>query len=208
MTLPTTAQLSIASPLPTRSSGSSVQAVRQSVGIAEISQWHIFHMRGLEAETILASAYAITAPKIGGMADTADGMLVRLRRDEFVLLTSNIAQVEQRLSSVSSASLLTLTDITHGRGIMALIGVKAHEVLPKVCGLDFADAKFPNCFAAQTSLAKVRTLIVRLDSADLPVYYLMVDRSLAAYVWDVVFDATQEFGGVALNKDSLKTLKE
>ena len=42
---------------------------------------------------------------------------------------------------------------------------------------------------AQNSLAKVRTLIIRADVDETPAYGLFVDRSLAQYVWGVVYDA-------------------
>lgn len=208
MILSTAAQLLIASPYTVLSTVQPLEAVRQKAGLGEMTSWHIFHVRGLTAETLLSNAYGLTLQGVGSIVETQDGTLVRLRCDEFLLLTGNPSQAESRLSAMPSTGLITLTDITHGRAVMTLAGLRARDVLPKVCGLDFADAKFANHFAAQTSLAKVRTLIIRLDSADMPVFYLIVDRSLAAYVWDVVFDATQEFGGIVLNKDSLKSFKE
>jgi sarcosine oxidase, subunit gamma len=99
---------------------------------------------------------------------------------------------------------VTLTDITHGRAGIALVGTQARDVLAKVCGLDFSDRTFLDKHAAQTSLAKVRALIIRDDEDSLPIYKLFVDRSLASYVWDVVYDAAQEFGGVVFNYDMLR----
>lgn len=91
----------------------------------------------------------------------------------------------ERLREASGSAHVTITDLTHGRGQFRLSGPRAVEVLHKSCALDFSDSAFPNLHAAQTGLAKVHALIVRLDEST-PAYYLAVDRSLAAYVWEAV----------------------
>jgi len=85
-------------------------------------------------------------------------------------------------------------DMTHGLAILRLQGAPAAALLPKICGLDFSDRAFPHQWAAQTSAAKIKTLIIRLDESQIPTYYLAVDRSLGQYFWDVVLDTGQEFG--------------
>jgi len=85
-------------------------------------------------------------------------------------------------------------DMTHGLAALRLQGPAAAELLPKICGLDFSERAFPNQWAAQTSAAKIKTLIIRLDEKTIPTYYLAVDRSLGQYFWDVLVDAGQEFG--------------
>ena len=47
---------------------------------------------------------------------------------------------------------------------------------------------------AQTSAAKIKTLIARYDEGGTPTYYLHVDRALGQYFWEVVWDAGEEFG--------------
>jgi sarcosine oxidase gamma subunit len=67
-------------------------------------------------------------------------------------------------------------------------------VLGKICGLDFHDTIFPNLRVAQTSAAKIKTLIARYDTAERPTYFLHVNRPLGQYFWETVWDAGQEFG--------------
>jgi sarcosine oxidase subunit gamma len=205
MMLPTTSQLPIASPLAnTLPHYKDMQEQPQTVGMAESTNWHHLHIRGMGAEAVLSDSYSMSQIAIGAVATVSDGILVRLRRDEFLLLTSDLNPAMKQLASKPGEALFTLTDITHGRAVICVGGVCAPEVLPKVCGLDFTDSEFPNRYAAQTSLAKVRALIVRLDTAQAPAYYLIVDRSLAAYVWEVVYDATQEFSGVVMSQELLR----
>lgn len=132
--------------------------------------------------------------KIGDVVGLpGEGMLVRLRRDEFLLLAADGLTSLERLDGLIEDCHVTVTDITHGRCALHLVGIGAVRVLRKLCGLDFSDKAFPVNHAAQTSLAKVRTLIIRADFRVRQFYLLIVDRSLGQYVWDVVADAMQEF---------------
>lgn len=216
MSLPTMSNLPIAPPLANSLSrqtdaqllAAQAQVAREKVGMTVITSWYQLHMRGIGTETILAEAFQTPQMAIGAVQKVSDGILVRLRRDEFVLLTTDLKPALERLKSKPAESLLTLSDITHGRAAICLCGAHAADALPKLCALNFANVKFPDCYAAQTSLAKVRTLIMRIDAGQVPAYYLVVDRSLADYVWKVVYDATQEWGGVILSQDSLEQLRK
>ena len=106
-------------------------------------------------------------------------MLIRTRTDEFVLLTGG---------SIPEDIGLTVTDITHGRGVLRAQGPDTARMLSKVCGLDFSEGAFPDYHAAQSSLAKVKALIIRRDEDNLPTFLIVSDRSLTAYVSDVVSD--------------------
>jgi heterotetrameric sarcosine oxidase gamma subunit len=164
----------------------------------------VLHLRGDDVERPLQAGEM----RIGAVRTTEDGLLVRLRRDEFVLLTNEGEAVLNRFTALIAGQPITLTDITHGRCGMLLVGAHAADVLPKVCGLNFSERQFSNWHAAQTSLAKVRTLIVRVDLDGTPAYGLFVDRSLGAYVWEIVSDAAQEFGGVVCNKEGFDFLRK
>ncbi len=182
--LPTFSDLPIASPLKKTSIG--VGALR----LEEDTIYTLLHIRGSEAETVLQQA----TMKIGDVIGlSGEGMLARLRRDEFLMLARDGRSSQECLERLIGDQHVTVTDITHGRCALNLIGVDVVRVLRKVCGLDFSDAAFPVEHAAQTSLAKVRTLIIRWNNEPRQAYTLIVDRSLAQYVWDVVYDAMQEF---------------
>jgi heterotetrameric sarcosine oxidase gamma subunit len=181
---------------------------RNRVSLASISDQGILNIRGREARRVLAQAYDTEEMDVGQVRLVAEGTLACLRPDECVLLISDVQAALNRLKGVSSSRLLTLTDVTHGRAMLLLMGLRAADVLSKVCGLDFSVRRFPDHSAAQTMLAKVRALVIRADMGELPVYTVVVDRSLAAYVWEVVYDAAREFSGLVLSKDALRKLRE
>ncbi len=173
-----------------------------SVGLSEITNRGLLHIRGNEAEGVLRAS----SMKIGDAlpAESEEGLLARTRRDEFVLLTRDPGGATTRLTDMIGERRVTVTEITHGRCGILLVGRDATRVLAKVCGLDFSDKQFPTLHAAQTSLAKVRTLIVRADIDETPAYGLIVDRSLAQYVWGMVYDAGQEFAIRLIDLDNTR----
>jgi heterotetrameric sarcosine oxidase gamma subunit len=200
----TFSDLPVASPLAGILPDQSADFTDSALGLADITGRALLHVRGDAASAALQWADM----KIGEVAARQDGLLARLRRDEFTLLTRTPRESFAHIESAIGEQRVTLTDITHGRCGLLLVGKDAPNVLPKVCGLNFADGQFPNLHAASSSLAKVRALIIRADISHTPTYGLIVDRSLARYVWSVVFDAAREFGALALSQNSLNKLRE
>lgn len=135
----------------------------------------------------------------GDVVDADEGLLARLTPAEFYLFgklsDANLPGISELEASFEEANCFAYaTDLTHGRAVLKLIGPAAAEALSKICGLDFHDSAFASGQVKQTSAAKIKTLIVRYDEHDTPVYHLHVNRPYGQYFWDIVWDAGQEFG--------------
>lgn len=203
VTLPTYSHLNIAPPLTVTVPDVPLERLRAGVGVGYAAHLGLLNLRGQSAGALAQQVYGAAIDAVGAVVPVSDGLLARLRRDEIALLSPCLPDALERLQSADSA--LTITDVTHGRGFLVLVGARALNVLPKVCGLNLSDTAFPDHHAAQTMLAKVRALLIRADAVQLPAYHIIVDRSLAAYVWDVLLEAAQEFDGVTISADQLKT---
>jgi heterotetrameric sarcosine oxidase gamma subunit len=191
MTLPTTSDLPFESPI----EGSGQHGLSGRLLLDDLSGSRaLFHLQGRAGDALRRALGDVpTAP--GEVRVAGDTIVACLRPDWFLLLVqpADAAHLARSLQADSNTR-LTLTDITHGRGLLRLSGDRSGTMLPKLCGLDFHPDAFPNSHAAPTSLAKVRALIVRHDlGGNTPAYYLVVDRSHAAYVWEAVVDAMGEF---------------
>ena len=77
----------------------------------------------------------------------------------------------------------------------ALTGASAAECLAKVCGVDMREPAFPVGSVAQTSVARLSAVIVRVDVGETPVFHLLGDSASAEYAWTSLLDAMREFGG-------------
>jgi heterotetrameric sarcosine oxidase gamma subunit len=181
--------------------GSAEQA-RNRVGLADATGRGLLRIRGRSAESALSNIWSAAPGAIGEVVSVPDGALARLRADECLLValtpSTEIGALEARIRASPHTGLLTVTDVTHGHGLFQLVGQRAPDVLAKLCGLDFDDAAFPDRRAAQTSLAKIAALILRRDVSGSRAYWVMVERSLAAYVWETMWAAMREFEGVRL----------
>ena len=152
-----------------------------------------------EAGEYLKQRFANIPAQPGDLINVGDGLLARLTLIEFYLFgrspAANLpsaAELDHHLSQAQTFA--HATDLTHGQAVLKLSGLQAAELLSKICGLDFYGTVFPNRRVAQTSAAKIKTLIARDDEGDTPTYFLHVDRPSGQYFWEMVWDAGQEFG--------------
>lgn len=88
----------------------------------------------------------------------------------------------------------------------ALTGASAAECLAKVCGVDMRETAFAVGSVAQTSLARLTAVIVRLDAGSTPLFHLLGDSASAEYAWTSLLDAMQEFDGGPVGLRALHAL--
>ena len=84
-------------------------------------------------------------------------------------------------------------DVSDLRAEFELAGPLAADVLRKGCGIDLHPRVFGPGSCALTSLARVRVAMRQTDER--PGYRLLVERSVALYLWDWLIDAMTEFTG-------------
>lgn len=151
-------------------------------------------VEGRQADTLLA----VEGLPTGAGQITALGRIYCLRPDLFFLTTTAggeaaaIAGLEKARDGRDD--LLTITDVTHGRAELWVVGAQSSTLLSRLCGLDFHDSQFPSGTAKQSSVAKTDQLIIRHDVADLPAYALIGPRSLGAYLWQTLMETGDDLG--------------
>ena len=166
--------------------------------LSDLTGVEITLIQGAGVDTLDQVASRLPAQP-GEVIDTGEGLLARLTPAELYLFGKLPAAklpsaVDLSDSLLQTTGLAHATDLTHGTAALRLSGSAAAEALSKVCGLDFQDRSFPNMQVKQTSTAKIKTLIVRCDDNQGPVYHLHVNRPFGQYFWDTLWDAGQEFG--------------
>ena len=76
-----------------------------------------------------------------------------------------------------------------------ICGENAPEMFSTLCAIDLRTNKFDNLMIAQTSLARISTIIIRSDIGNTPAYFVLVENVSAEYCWDCIQDAIQELSG-------------
>lgn len=185
-------------------------AGREAVALADASANGKIRVEGETAESVSQRVWNVSKLDIGVGAEVGSTQVFRLRDDLFFVRTSPDGEGEALKSLTQSDhsfdELVTVTDITHGRSELLLIGPDSAELLSRLCGLDFHPSKFPNLTAKQSSVAKIRQLILRRDLAELPAYALVGDRSLAAYLWDTIMEAGRDLNLRPMGQGALDSL--
>jgi sarcosine oxidase subunit gamma len=73
----------------------------------------------------------------------------------------------------------------------------------KLCAVNLAPDRFPPGQIAQTSMARLPSIIIRNDIAGALSFFLLADSASAEYLWDCLHDAMAEFGGSVCGAESL-----
>jgi sarcosine oxidase subunit gamma len=83
----------------------------------------------------------------------------------------------------------------HSHGWFALAGDHVPEMLAKLCAVDFRPKVFGDLSIAQTSVARLNSIVLRADRAERHIYHLLADSTCSAYLLACLKDAAGEFGG-------------
>ena len=185
-----------------------IAAAQESLVLADETPNGKLLLEGDEAESVLMEVFDIDSLKVN---EGRTG-IYRLRNDLFFISTPPSreisAQKKLRNASTASEQFVTVTDITHGRVEIRVIGPDSQALLSKVCGLDFHPSAFPNETAKQSSLAKTTQLIIRRDIGELSAFSIIGSQSLGSYVWDTMMEAGREFGAVPIGRAALAALAD
>ena len=185
-----------------------IAAARERLVLADETLNGKLLLEGDQAESVLMDTFDLGSLKIN---EGRDG-IYRLRNDLFFISTPPGREVrtQRKLTTTlkTSEQFVTVTDITHGRAEIRVIGPDSQELLSKVCGLDFQPSAFPNETAKQSSLAKTTQLIIRRDIGELSAFSIIGAQSLGPYVWDTLMEAGKEFGVVPIGRTALAALED
>lgn len=125
-----------------------------------------------------------------------DRFVYRLRQDQLFLDgpvdDDDLIAAELRALAAGAAGLVTVTNVTDGRAMIALFGEQSRTCLSRLCSLDLSDQAFPNHGARQSSVAKTRQLILRRDAGGERKYFLCGGRSLSRYLWETIETAGRD----------------
>ena len=184
---------------------------RQGVGLADRSTRTKIRLQGDGAAALLLRWHNLPSLAINEGASFAAGHYYRLRHDLYFLslppgaAAETVGAAEGQVETEDG--LITVTDITHGRAELWLVGPAAARILSRLCGLDFHPVSFPNLTAKESSVAKTQQLIIRCDLGSYPAYALIGARSLGAYLWRTIEEAGHDLPFTLLDEIAINELK-
>ncbi len=163
--------------------------------------------KGREAMHWLATR-GLRAPDTNNRARIVDGgtLIARLADTEALLLCDPLAPQMLAFPDPEPGTRCYPVPRRDSHCWFMLTGRLAEKCLRKLCGVDLRPERFSDLAIAQTSVARLSTILIRQDRGDTPAYHLLADSASALYFWDALIDAMRELHGAPAGLRALRTL--
>ncbi len=202
-----------------------VRAVRERVGLIDVTPLGKFHLRGPGVPGLLERVYTNRWQKLDvgrvryGLMVTEegvvldDGVTARLD-DDFYYMTATSSgasgifeNMEWNLQSGWSydVHLLNVTDL---RAAMNLAGPRSRDVLAKIIqGVDLSNAAFPYMSVRQATIAGIPVLLLRIGFTGELSYEIHTPSGYGLHIWEALLKAGEEFGITPFGVEAQRILR-
>ena len=147
----------------------------------------------LAATQLSASGYPLPSQINQSVCGTEGELILQLGPSEFWILNSSTCSQTAFNITQSTGCYLQPSQASHAW--FSLRGEQAAECMAKLCGVDLRSSSHPQGTIAQTSVARITTVVIR-HPEEAEVFFLLCGQSSAEYLWRVLNDAMTEFGGI------------
>jgi dimethylglycine dehydrogenase len=194
------------------------EAVRERVGLLDLSSFAKYEVSGPDAEALLNRLFANRMPRrVGGIALahmlTEDGMIesectvTRLGEDRYYLLSAAVAELhdlDMLEQGRAEGEQVEIKNVTDDFGVLVLTGPRARDVLGQVADADLGNNAFPWLTAQEIEVAGVPLRALRVSYAGELGWELHTPMAEMARVYDALMAAGEahgiaNFGAYALN---------
>jgi 4-methylaminobutanoate oxidase (formaldehyde-forming) len=183
-------------------------AVREGVGVYDLTSMHKYLFQGRDAEAVLqyicANDMGTPIGKIvytqllnerGGIE--ADLTVTRLAEDSYFIVTSvatGVRDFDWINRHTSDGAHAILTDVTHGYAMLAVMGPKSRELLQMLTDADLSNGGFPFGMAQQIDMAYTRPWALRISYVGEMGWELYIPTAFATGVFDTLMAEGTKFG--------------
>lgn len=172
----------------------------QHCALIDLSNLPRLGFRGADSADYLRSkAYQLPQRPNQASLQASGESVLRLSHTEYLLLGSlddggaRIAAEESAWQASTQACYLLPRQDSHAW--LALTGQHLPALMAKLCAVDLSPGSFPVGALAQTSVARLSSIVVNASRPELPLLHLLCDRASAHYLWGALLDAMDEFEG-------------
>jgi 4-methylaminobutanoate oxidase (formaldehyde-forming) len=183
-------------------------AVRENVGLFDMSSFSKFLVQGRDAEAVLqricANNVAVRPGRViytqwlnerGGIE--ADLTVTRLAGDRYQIVTAGASAVRDKdwlKRHTPDDAHAFVTDITSGLAVLPVMGPNARALLEKVTDADLSNGGFPFATAREIEIGYARLLAQRITYVGELGWELYIPTEFAPDVFDRIMAAGEEFG--------------
>ncbi|MCH7735477.1 MAG: FAD-dependent oxidoreductase [Chloroflexi bacterium] len=184
------------------------RAVRERVGVLDLSSFSKYDVTGAGAESFLNRLFANRMPRrVGGITLahmlTEDGMIeseatiTRLAEDRFYLLSGAVAELhdlDMLVHGKRDDEDVAIANVTGDYGVLVLSGPRARDVMRKLTDADLGNNAFPWLTGQEIEVAGVPTRALRISYVGELGWELHHPMAEMAGLYDAIMAAGEGFG--------------
>ena len=197
------------------------RAVREAVGMLDMSIMAKLLVQGRDAETVLnrvcANDVAVPVGRIvytqwlneaGGII--ADLTVTRLAESRFLVVVTDM--IHRRMAPwierhIAEGEFATVTDVTAGTTLLTVQGPRSRELIGSLTGADLSNDAFPYMTAQEIDLDYARVLAMRVTYVGELGWELHVPSDLALTVYDALLEVGPAFGFANVGLGAMGSLR-
>lgn len=202
--------------------GNECRHVSEAAGIADMSVFSKFEIKGPDADNFLQTLGSNAPPsrdgrvglthvltEAGGVA--SEFSVLRIAQNHYYLNSAAAAQRHDHdlLRCRSAAFDIQLTDVTVKQGVLALMGPEAEKLLQQVCEISLSHQDFPWLSSQNISVGGITLLALRVSYIGESGFELHMPLNKLKQVYDVIHSVANSFdlrpyGAYAMNSMRLE----
>ncbi len=184
------------------------KAVRERVGLLDLTSFAKFDVTGRDAMTFLDRLCANRMPskdggivlahmltELGGIE--CEATVTRLAEDRFYVLSAIVAELHDLdwlVQHVDVGEEVTITDVTDDYGVLVLAGPRSRDVLGKLTDADLGNSSFAWLRAREMEVAGIPTRALRVSYVGELGWELHHPIREMEKLYDALMEAGEEFG--------------
>ena len=197
------------------------KAVRERVGVLELSSFSKYEVRGADAETFLNRVCANKVPLRDGRIILAhlltergriesEFTITRLAHDHFYLLSAAVSELRDfdlLTHGVLETENVTVTNITDDWCVLVLAGPRSRDLLTKVTHADLGNEHFRWLAAQAIEVAGIELRALRVNYVGELGWELHVPMNQLATLYDAIWAAGESLGIADFGVDAVNSLR-
>ena len=198
-------------------------AVRQRVGIIDVSTLGKLDIRGKDAGALLDRVYThhfsnlrvgrvrygLLCSDNGSILD--DGTVTRLSEDRYFVTTTtgNVDLIEEWFKWWAAGRELCahVNNVTSDYAAVNVAGPYARQTLIKLTGIDLSSSAFPYMRSAQGEVAGVPAMLLRIGFVGEAGWEVHAPAEYGEHLWEAIMDAGSEFGIAPFGLEAQRVLR-
>ena len=156
-------------------------------------------------------SYTLLLNEAGGI--TSDITVARITEDLYQVGINNnidvayLTREARHQSEADPSQWVTVRDTTSGTGCIGLWGPLAREVMAKISDDDLSNDGLKYFQNKEINIAGIKVIAMRLSYVGELGWELYASADVCSRLWDVIFEAGQEFGLIAAGREAFGSLR-